>query len=125
MRKKSRKLATLFFAALMAGSALGGCGKKSNNNNENSSAPATSDKTVTESTETSTVTVNTPPSTDVAEEDVPVPAGYHLVWHDEFNGTELNPDDWNYELNPLPPSSYAVQNNKVLPYKSCLSLCRD
>ncbi|WP_173472505.1 family 16 glycosylhydrolase [Eubacterium ruminantium] len=97
MRKKSRKLATLFFAALMAGSALGGCGKKSNNNNENSSAPATSDNTVTESTETSTVTVNTPPSTDVTEEDVPVPAGYHLVWHDEFNGTELNPDDWNYE----------------------------
>lgn len=25
-------------------------------------------------------------------------AGYNLVWEDEFNGTELNRDDWNVEL---------------------------
>lgn len=23
--------------------------------------------------------------------------GYHLVWDDEFNGSQLNPNDWNYE----------------------------
>lgn len=36
-------------------------------------------------------------ATDVSEEDIEVPEGYSLVWHDEFNGTELNEDDWNRE----------------------------
>lgn len=39
--------------------------------------------------------------TDVSEEEVEVPEGFHLVWHDEFNGTELNEDDWNREEHPV------------------------
>ena len=31
----------------------------------------------------------------------PAPAGYQLVWHDEFNsGSELNADDWTHEVWP-------------------------
>ncbi len=29
--------------------------------------------------------------------DMKIPEGYHLVWHDEFEGTKLNEADWNYE----------------------------
>ena len=29
---------------------------------------------------------------------IPVPKGYRLVWHDEFDGSELNPDWWTYEV---------------------------
>ena len=36
-------------------------------------------------------------ATDVGEDEIEVPAGYNLVWHDEFNGTELNEADWNRE----------------------------
>lgn len=36
--------------------------------------------------------------TDVSEEEIEAPsADYHLVWHDEFNGSELNEADWNRE----------------------------
>ena len=34
----------------------------------------------------------------IDEADIPTPDGYHLVWHDEFDGTELNEADWNYEV---------------------------
>ena len=33
----------------------------------------------------------------VAEADVPVPEGYHLVWEDNFDGDSLSEEDWNYE----------------------------
>ncbi|MCM1076971.1 MAG: glycoside hydrolase family 16 protein [Bacteroides sp.] len=29
---------------------------------------------------------------------IPIPKGYKLAWHDEFDGTELNPDWWTYEV---------------------------
>lgn len=32
-----------------------------------------------------------------AEEDVPQLDGYRLLWHDEFNGTEMNEENWSYE----------------------------
>ena len=33
----------------------------------------------------------------LAEETMPMPEGYHLVWADEFDGDSLNLDDWKYE----------------------------
>lgn len=36
-------------------------------------------------------------STDVKDEDVPAIDGYDLLWHDEFNGTTMNEEIWNYE----------------------------
>lgn len=33
----------------------------------------------------------------VAEEEVPQIDGYQLLWHDEFNGTEMDETIWNYE----------------------------
>ena len=40
-------------------------------------------------------------ATDVSEDQVEVPEGFSLVWHDEFNGTELNEDDWNRETHEV------------------------
>ncbi|MFO7889050.1 MAG: glycoside hydrolase family 16 protein [bacterium] len=30
---------------------------------------------------------------------IPAPSGYVLVWHDEFNGSTINPDKWEHETN--------------------------
>ena len=32
-----------------------------------------------------------------SEEEITCPEGYHLVWHDEFDGDSLSESDWNYE----------------------------
>ena len=34
-------------------------------------------------------------ATAVGTKEVKAASGYHLVWSDEFNGTELNRDNWN------------------------------
>ena len=49
-----------------------------------------------EATNTSAEAVDTS-ATDVSEDEIEVPEGFSLVWHDEFNGTELNEADWNRE----------------------------
>lgn len=36
-------------------------------------------------------------SDQVTDEEVPQLDGYTLLWHDEFNGTQMNEDIWNYE----------------------------
>ena len=40
---------------------------------------------------------------EVVKEDVDfeAPEGYSLVWHDEFDGTELNEEDWNRETHEV------------------------
>ncbi len=102
MRKNSKRFAAVITAALLTGSCLTGCGDK--DDDKTTAAPATT--AVTEaavSTEEASTEAPAPDTsaTDVAEADVPVPEGYHLVWHDEFNGAELNPDDWNYETHEV------------------------
>ena len=88
MTKKHVKLTAAVLSAMMLASALTGCGSKAE---ETTQAEAT-----TEAASSGDSAVDTS-ATDVSEEEVEVPAGYHLVWHDEFNGTELNEDDWNRE----------------------------
>lgn len=34
-----------------------------------------------------------------AADTIPIPEGYELVWHDEFNGSEIDPSKWEYEIN--------------------------
>jgi beta-glucanase (GH16 family) len=48
--------------------------------------------------------------TQVATEEVPVPKGYLLAWHDEFNGSELG-DGWNAEH-----STYGSGNDELQCY---------
>ncbi|MBR5376244.1 MAG: family 16 glycosylhydrolase [Lachnospiraceae bacterium] len=38
------------------------------------------------------------PEPEAPAPEITVPEGYHLVWNDEFDGDELNDDDWNYEV---------------------------
>ncbi len=33
--------------------------------------------------------------------EITAPDGYHLVWNDEFDGTQLSEDDWNYEVHEV------------------------
>ena len=40
---------------------------------------------------------NSVPVNSPEDGDAPEIEGYQLLWHDEFNGTEMNQDRWNYE----------------------------
>ncbi len=90
MRKiRSKRFLGLLMAMAMTAS-FAGCGKDEDK------------KSTTEATEAAVATPDAatssdPLPTDVSEDEVEVPAGYNLVWHDEFNGTELSEADWNRE----------------------------
>ena len=101
MRKKFTKAAATVLAAAMLASSLTACGKtEADNSGEDQPAPATTeaetelDATAADATTTEAVDTS---ATDVSEDEIEIPEGFHLVWHDEFNGTELNEDDWNRE----------------------------
>lgn len=102
MRKKFTKAAATVLAAAMLASSLTACGKtEADNSGEDQPAPATTEAE-TESdaiaaADATTAEVVDTSATDVSEDDIEIPEGFHLVWHDEFNGTELNEDDWNRE----------------------------
>ncbi len=105
MRKKFTKAAATVLSAAMLASSLTACGKtEADNSGEDQPAPATTEAEAEAETEldataadaTTTEAVDTS-ATDVSEDEIEIPEGFHLVWHDEFNGTELNEDDWNRE----------------------------
>lgn len=93
MRRKSVRFISLITALMMAAS-VSACGNTSGGG-ENTEA-VTAEVTEAATEEVTEAAVDTS-ATDVSEDEVEVPAGYHLVWHDEFNGTELNEEDWNRE----------------------------
>ena len=33
------------------------------------------------------------------DDEIPVPAGYELIWNDEFSGTEIDASKWEHEVN--------------------------
>lgn len=76
------------------------CGKDSS---ENTSSKA--DETA------STTAAETENSTEADTEDVPQLEGYNLLWNDEFDGTEMNEDIWNYE-----PHEPGWTNNELQEY---------
>lgn len=80
---------TLISAMILSG--LTACGSKDTGN-----TGADTTETETASAEDAAESVDTS-ATDVSEDEIEIPDGFHLVWHDEFNGTELNEDDWNRE----------------------------
>ena len=103
MRQKSLMKTTLLVAAL--GLVMTGCGKEGESTTAaqatEAATQATTAETVTESSEVSTDGTEEVSTEAASEEEVKVvngvPEGYTLVWEDNFDGTELNPDDWNYE----------------------------
>ena len=89
MRKKCFRLISSSLAICMLLGSLAACGKdtvQSVNDSEDIETEVASDEDAVDTS-----------ATDVSEDAVEVPAGYNLVWHDEFNGTELNEADWNRE----------------------------
>lgn len=82
MRRKINKAMRTICLVAMVSSLMTGCGKKAD------------EKENTESTTEEVVElVNQTP-----DEDVPEIEGYNLLWHDEFNGTTLNEENWTREL---------------------------
>lgn len=106
MRKRFRRSAAAVLAAAMLVSSLTACGKtEPANSGEDQPAPvqteadaedATEEASAEEASSGTAEAVDTS-ATDVSEDEIEIPEGFHLVWHDEFNGTELNEDDWNRE----------------------------
>ena len=106
MRKRFRRSAAAVLAAAMLMSSLTACGKtEPANSGEDQPAPVQTEADAEDATEDATEeaassgtaeAVDTS-ATDVSEDEIEIPEGFHLVWHDEFNGTELNEDDWNRE----------------------------
>ena len=90
MRKKMMKGFALILSAAMLASAVTGCGKKETAEVTEQTSEAAS------STDSEEASIDTS-ATDVSEDEIEVPSGFNLVWHDEFNGTELSEDDWNRE----------------------------
>lgn len=90
-RKMGRfgKSVILLLCLMFAFGMLTGCGNQSSSENSGN----------TENTETGDAKDDSSSSMEaqVADEDVPKLEGYNLLWHDEFNGTELNFDNWSYD----------------------------
>ncbi len=65
------------------------------------SAPTTTEPAATTTTSTSTTTTTTTTTTaPVAPEPIPIDVreGWELVWHDEFDGDEIDPTNWTYDI---------------------------
>lgn len=106
MRKRFRRSAAAVLAAAMLMSSLTACGKtEPANSGEDQPAPVQTEADAEDATEeasaedasSGTAEAVDTSATDVSEDEIEIPEGFHLVWHDEFNGTELNEDDWNRE----------------------------
>lgn len=82
------------------------CQTQSDSESDQAVAPTSSTTTtVADSTTTSTTTTTTtvPPTTTTTiatPEPIPVAEieGWELVWADEFDGEEINPDNWGYDI---------------------------
>lgn len=91
MKKRITKIAAVIFSSAVVMTGMTACEGSGNVTPENVEQEPATEETVAEESL----------PTDVSEEEVEVPEGFHLVWHDEFNGTELNEDDWNREEHPV------------------------
>lgn len=89
MKKRS-----LLAAVLVCALGLSACG----NDGTNVSNTDSDVLNITEAEGTdATVESKEPENTQVADEDVPQYDGYELLWHDEFNGTEMDESIWSYD----------------------------
>ncbi len=71
---------------------------------QGAAAPQSSPQPVEEKKEEAVVEPAAEEESEPAAEagaDIDIPAGYHLVWADEFDGDCLSEDDWNYETHEV------------------------
>lgn len=61
-------------------------------------APRTGTVTVLSGAQRVQVTVKQQGQPEPDDPSISAPDGYSLVWHDEFDGSELNPSDWTHEV---------------------------
>ena len=99
--KSSYRYKAALLAMAMAGSVLAGCSSEAQPA-ETSAAPAeaSSQTEISETAETEqeTEAIQTeaaqPTYTPIEDPDIEPPEGYMLIWHDEFDGDELDPANW-------------------------------
>lgn len=82
-----KRILAITLSAIFVASSLAACG----------TAKETATEAPTEEAKTEEATEAPAPSITDEEVEAMAPEGFHLVWHDEFDGTELSEDDWNYE----------------------------
>ncbi len=100
-----RRVGTLVIALALAASA---CSSGSSEDGSavggttTSSEQATTSTVTTSATTAATTTTTTPPPTTTiaVPEPMPIepPEGYELVWNDEFDGDQINPENWTYDI---------------------------
>ena len=83
MKENARKGMGILCCTMISAFVLTGCGEKEENTIEPRSVEV-------QQTETEAIPEN--------KIDIPIYDGYELLWNDEFDGTEVNTDIWNYEL---------------------------
>lgn len=89
-----KKLSTVCAITMMAGMVTA-CGAASNENVSENSASENAAKSEAVS---AACTYDPSLANQTSDEEVPVPEGYNLLWHDEFNGSELDPSNWKVEI---------------------------
>ena len=82
--------------AVALGMVLAACAAETSTTTEGVAAPATTVAPTTTVPETTTTTTTTIPTPDPIPADAP--EGYELVWSDEFDGDEINLDNWTHEI---------------------------
>lgn len=102
-----KKILSGVLATILVSSLLTGCGQKPEQAANTSAESAAEAQTTQESAETQEIENGTEQVKEVPEV-LPTPSeeevaamyeaeGYHLLWHDEFEGTELNTENWTVE----------------------------
>lgn len=119
MKMKKKVIAALGLT-MTAAMLVTGCGKDTPTNVEEQQTEASTTAEFTEIAETELVN-------QTAEEELPQLDGYNLLWHDEFNGTELDENNWTKELrNPGWTNNelqeYTGSNDNIFVKDGCLIL---
>ena len=106
MKRHVRFLA-LICCILLVFTSLAGCGDNAadpavepadpNSAEETDVEPTPAEKTDEPTPMPETGQPSSPPKNQVDESEIPQYEGYTLLWHDEFNGTDLNTDIWTIE----------------------------
>lgn len=110
---KKKKLLSLGIASVMVCSSLfTGCGQKAAETNE---VTGVKESAVVEETDAVSQEVSSEAAENAdaqaSDSDIPQLEGYELLWNDEFDGTEMNMDIWDYD-----PHEPGWTNNELQEY---------
>ena len=91
---KIKKFCALFAALVM----LTGCNTTNTTSDESSTAETKPTETTAAETTEETTEETTQAATEEQTDEVPEIEGYNLLWHDEFDGDELDETIWTREV---------------------------